>query len=345
MNEFTTNPKAEVGNKTPLSELETITIPQLSGNDQVETGHELSTEVDTMIKEVQELAETNTESTTENNIEVPQVELAEELKATEATLPPEEIKKKGTSKLQQMLFGAASAVLVAGTGLFGANMLGKKSEGPKMQEGPKMEQVNTNMFDSPNKVVDNSNSANIVSPSTPGEQPTTPLKTESAGAPKEQNINNEVEIQNLMKEGRSREDSIMTLKNRAKYGAQGEMNDGEAMKESESKESQRLAEIKAQAEARAQERSNRSNFLKNSGETVARQQTNKEPSLGDGFGSVSSYNAGAVERSIRNPHVNNTERPETRKESANTNKEPSLGDGFGSVTLYDAGAVERAAQK
>jgi hypothetical protein len=230
MNEFNPNPQStptQIGNEKPFPSSETIiSNPELLGNENVESDHVLTLEpgheVSDMVEEAKALAET----APENDLEQPQVELPEEV-VSEVSAPevnaPIIFEKKSNKKLF-MGMAAGLTMLLGGLGINGM-FSGKKPEMGMTDQAPKVEQANTTTTENTLKVPTIENTKAPVA-----EVPTVD--------------NNEMAIQELMKEGRSREDSIMTLKNRAKYGSQGEMNDGAAMAEAETKEAQRLAEIK-----------------------------------------------------------------------------------------------------
>jgi hypothetical protein len=152
MNEFNSQPKTEtqIGEPKILPTLEEQTIlqqpEQLTGNDNVETGHELTNpaEMQTATATIEEVREVVQEIPIVEAPQAPAVESMQVDQVTDTTVIPE--KKKMNIFVKAAIIGSAAAgTVLGGLGLSGG-FSGKKSEMGKMQEGPKTEQT-TSIFD------------------------------------------------------------------------------------------------------------------------------------------------------------------------------------------------------
>jgi hypothetical protein len=256
MNEFNSQPKSgtQIGEPKILPTISEQTIlqqpEQLIGNENVETGHELTnpSEMQTATATIEEVREVVqeipiVESPQAPAVESMQVDQVADVTVTDTTVIPE--KKKMNIFVKAAIIGSAAAgTVLGGLGLSGG-FSGKKSEMGKMQEGPKTEQT-TSIFDVGKVNPDGSvvtaiaNEPSIYNAPKPDENET---KSRMDGAvmpaePTMEKSNDEAEIQRLM-----RESSMSRERAEATYARIKEVNNTPEAKEQQA-EAQRLAEIK-----------------------------------------------------------------------------------------------------
>jgi hypothetical protein len=259
MNEFNTNPlktPTEIGTPKPFNSPETIIHnPELLGNDQVEAGHELGLEVDTMIKEAQNLAETTTEAT----VEIPQVELPAEV-TPEVSTPEVQTPVMLEKKSKAPLFAGAAAglaVLLGGLGISGM-FSGKKPEMGMTDTTPKVEQANTATTENTLKVpsIETAKAPVVETPSqmSGAVMPSEPVMNSGT----EEGYNDdELEISKLMNSSHmSRERAVATWANIKKVNQsdeainmQAKVASENALKASESEKFENIAQIQELSEA------------------------------------------------------------------------------------------------
>jgi hypothetical protein len=290
MNEFNSNPQktpTEIGTPKPFNSPETIIHnPELLGNDQVEVGHELGLEVDTMIKEAQNLAETTTEAT----VEIPQVDLVADLTAVTENLPVAEelIAKKDVAKkgLNFKALGllATTTFLGGAAAILGLGGKPKMPEVPMTDSTPKVGQTNTTT-NSPtiNYFEHSSNSgAGIVQADKPTSRmsgatmPDVP-SIRQAPTPSEYEPT-QGEIQTLLDEEVPRDEAIKRLKAEHTRIEGAKANNAKVF--GQPKGWDQAAENKAQDEARAMEKVNQINDIGNQPADYSKLTGNTEQTFG-----------------------------------------------------------------